>query len=98
MYKAKAMEHNKKYILRGRIFLHELKLGNPCQHCGEDNPKVLEFDHINPEDKKQEIAYMATHAYSIETIKKEIEKCVILCANCHRERTAIQQDWYKYNI
>ena len=35
---------------------------------------------------------------TLHTIKKEIEKCVILCANCHRERTAIQQDWYKYNI
>lgn len=97
IYKEKAKNHNKKYTLRGRIFLRELKMSNPCVYCGESNPNVLEFDHINPSEKKNEIAYMATHAYSIETIKKEACKCVILCANCHRERTARQLGWYNYN-
>ena len=97
IYKEKARKLNKKYILRGRVFLRELKMSNACVSCGESNPNVLEFDHINPDEKKNEIAYMATHAYSIESIKKEACKCIILCANCHRKRTARQLGWYYYN-
>ena len=67
------------------------------------NPKALEFNHRDPATKYRnkngktvDISKMALASgknskvksrYSIKTILAEIEKCDILCANCHREHT-----------
>ena len=95
-YKKRSKEHTKRYKKYGRKLIYEFKLGNPCSACGESNPVVLEFDHIDPKKKRNDVSYMATHGYSIESLEKEIEKCIILCANCHRQKTAKQQNWHSY--
>lgn len=46
-------------------------------------PGALEFHHINPEDKEFRISRMLTRSFK-ETVK-ELKKCVLVCANCHRE-------------
>ncbi len=63
-------------------------LKNKCSICGYDkNPAALEFHH--PEDNKDtEIAKLAAKSWSIplkNKIDNEISKCIIVCANCHRE-------------
>lgn len=45
----------------------------------------MDFDHLKP--KSFELAKAASHYRSLETIKKEIDKCEVVCANCHRIRT-----------
>lgn len=55
-----------------------------CCKCGEKRPYVLDFHHTNPEEKDNTIAHMLKSA-SLENLQKEIKKCVLLCANCHRE-------------
>jgi hypothetical protein len=47
---------------------------------------VLDFDHVKGE-KKKAIADMVSNYYSIKTIKEEMRKCEIRCANCHRKKT-----------
>ena len=60
-------------------------LGGKCLHCGYAKYKeVLEFHHRNPSEKKFSIA-LKGHCRSWERVKAEIEKCDLLCANCHRE-------------
>ncbi|MGL5719013.1 MAG: hypothetical protein ACRCX2_38785 [Paraclostridium sp.] len=54
---------------------------------------MLEFDHLDGVDKKFNISDSTAH--SIASIEAEIAKCRVLCANCHRRRTAVQQGWYK---
>jgi hypothetical protein len=66
-----------------------------CIDCENNNPIVLDFDHINPEDKKHEVSKMLHDGYSWENILLEINKCDVRCANCHRIRTAEQQSWYR---
>ena len=61
-----------------------------CYICGYDKFKrALEFHHINPSEKSFGIGTLISkRAWSIETkrmIDLEISKCVVLCANCHRE-------------
>ena len=41
---------------------------------------------------------MIHDGYSWSNILKEIDKCECRCANCHRIKTAIEQDWYKYKV
>ena len=55
-----------------------------CQRCGYDKCKqAIEFHHIDSSKKDKTVSDMKTH--SEENIFAELEKCAILCANCHRE-------------
>jgi hypothetical protein len=80
--KTRAIENAK------RVFLY--LLAHPCQDCGEEDPVVLEFDHVSGEKLSAITNMVRGGAYRWDTIAEEIEKCVVRCANCHRRRTAIQ--------
>ena len=69
---------------------------NPCITCGESDPIVLEFDHREGTEKIESISNLVSHS-SWERIKNEIEKCDVLCANCHRRKSA-KQFGYKRHI
>lgn len=79
--------------IRNRQFLWDFLKRNPCIDCGEVNPVVLELDHIR--DKSSNISNLVAQAVSIEKIQKELNKCEVRCANCHRCKTAKQFNWYK---
>lgn len=78
-----------------RAFLLSYLSGRRCVDCGEADPVVLEFDHIDPTSKKHEIAQMVSDGLSIKAVAIEIEKCEIRCANCHRRKTAAQLGWFR---
>lgn len=64
-------------------FVQEIK-ANPCTDCGGSFPYyVMDFDH--KENKKFKISGFGSRG--LETVKKEIAKCDLVCANCHRQRT-----------
>ena len=60
-------------------------LNHPCADCGEADPIVLEFDHLK--DKAFNIG-ASLSGRSWASILDEIAKCDVVCANCHRRRTA----------
>lgn len=75
-----------------RRYIFEYLLEHPCVDCGESNPLVLEFDHVRGK-KRFSISSVMNSTYRIETIQKEIDKCEVRCANCHRRKTAQEWDW-----
>lgn len=59
--------------------------GGECQICGYKRYRgALEFHHINPDEKEFGISKDGA-TRSLEESKKEADKCVLVCANCHRE-------------
>jgi transcription elongation factor Elf1 len=56
-----------------------------CSVCGEKHPSVIEFHHTNADKKDSTVANMVKRGLPIFRIKKEIRKCIVLCANCHRK-------------
>lgn len=84
----------KKVIQTAKEYVWDYLSNHPCVECGQDNPVVLEFDHL--EDKSKSISLLVGQGYSIKTIKKEIAKCQVLCANCHRKKTAKDLGWYEW--
>ena len=93
-YKARAARTKRVSIERNQRFLAEYLKSHPCVDCGESDPYVLEFDHLR--NKVASVSMMAMHACSLEKIMREIEKCEIRCANCHRRKTRKQFGWFKW--
>ncbi len=84
----------KKLYIKNKKYIYDILLKNPCVVCGESDPACLDFDHIDPSEKEFHISqsvYM-----SAKKVQKEIEKCQVLCANCHRKKTAKQFGWYSW--
>lgn len=66
-------------------------LEHPCVDCAEKDPIVLEFHHVDASRKMDAVARLLDAGW--KNVLREIEKCVVLCANCHRRRTAKQAHW-----
>ena len=56
-----------------------------CAKCGyNEYPTALDFHHLDPTQKDTTVARMIANNYSLERAFTEIDKCICLCANCHR--------------
>jgi len=69
------VERNKKFVLEHMT---------PCIECGEADPVVIDFHHLNATEKEDGISKLIWNNSSLGKIKTEIDKCVCLCSNCHR--------------
>lgn len=77
---------NKKLTCKARI--DEIKLALGCTDCGfNSHPAALDFDHLPGFEKSDTVATLVG-AGKLELALAEIEKCEVVCANCHRIRTA----------
>jgi hypothetical protein len=61
---------------------------HPCVDCSEADIVVLQFDHLG--NKERDVASMLSGSWSWSAIEREIAKCEVRCANCHRLRTALR--------
>ena len=64
-------------------WFNDYKFKLKCSKCGESHPATLDFHH--KKEKSKGINFMTHWGYAKDTIKKEIDKCEVLCANCHRK-------------
>ena len=83
-------ERRRRYIERVCEYLSV----HPCVDCGETDPVVLDFDHVG-DNKTATISHLLGTVASWEKLAREIDKCEVRCANCHRRKTAKEQGWYK---
>lgn len=83
-------ERARQQMLRGRDKrrkLDLLKMGRPCYDCGGMfPPESLDWDHLPGKEKKFNISQAQSR--KIDDVIDEIAKCQLVCANCHRTRTA----------
>lgn len=89
---------NRRYY-ENRAFIIEYKMARGCADCGyREHPSALEFDHLPQFEKHQMISRLVLgHRGPLEA---EIAKCEVVCANCHRIRTAERGQpsayWHNY--
>ena len=70
-------------------FISWVKIGVGCYDCGyNEHPAALDFDHVRG-GKTAGLGQMQT--YSLVAIQAEMMKCEVVCANCHRVRTATRK-------
>jgi transcription elongation factor Elf1 len=93
-YKSKCKECDQTYRYNSfntklEIILQELNREYKCERCGYNkNSAAIHFHHLDPNDKDLEVSSIS-RTLSIDSMRdllaKEIEKCAILCSNCHME-------------
>lgn len=74
------------YERRARLYeyLQQIKAKARCGYCGENHPATLQFHHRDPSQKEFNVSEFVTRQLGgIDKLKKEIEKCDVVCANCH---------------
>lgn len=86
----------RKHVYRRRkeikLWFEDFKKNLKCSICGENHPATLDFHHRDRKSKEFGINLIVHSGHSKEKILKELEKCEVLCANCHRKlhyKTAI---------
>lgn len=92
-YECKVCENRKRFKWRLKHF-HELKrkaveyLGGKCRLCGYNKSLyALEFNHLKEFKKEHEPSRLLQKGWSWDRVKPEIDKCELLCSNCHKEIT-----------
>lgn len=79
------LDRNKRYRKSIQSFIKQVKESSPCLDCGVKYPYyVMDFDHL--ENKEFDVNFLSATG-RIGALKKEIEKCELVCSNCHRKRT-----------
>lgn len=69
-----------------RLWIQELKESEPCVDCGLRYPYwVMDFDHLD--GKVLNVSQAVQHGWGRERLQSEIDKCELVCSNCHRTRT-----------
>ena len=76
---------NKKRELEYRTWFRELKSTLKCEECPEDNVATLDFHHRDPSQKEMAVSDLVKRQWSKKRILEEIDKCSVLCSNCHRK-------------
>ena len=91
-YSKSYYEKNKKEVIRKinakkkvhKDWFTEFKATKSCTKCGESRPATLDFHHVTPINTNKKVHKLVSDGHTKTRILKEIEKCVVLCSNCHR--------------
>lgn len=85
------LENKQKYIDKAKVYtqncvdwFNEFKQKLKCERCPEDRYWVLDFHHKDPNEKDVEVSLLVRKGNKKKLIE-EINKCIVLCANCHRD-------------
>jgi hypothetical protein len=92
---ASVRKNEKKKRAELRKFIDDYKLARGCRDCGFDkHPAALDFNHRDAKEKEFHIS-VAFHRVGRAKLMREIEKCDVVCANCHRIQTAQDRELRK---
>lgn len=80
--------------LRAQVLDHVRQ--HPCVDCGEADPIVLEFDHVDA--KLASISVLLSRTATRAAVEAEIARCEVVCTNCHRRRTASRAGWRRLSV
>lgn len=81
-YRKASLKSKPKFKKTRALWMQDIKSKFSCKKCGENRIPCLDFHHRNPKKKELNIGVMVWHT-SKQRILDEIDKCDVLCRNCH---------------
>lgn len=79
----KVKAHVKTIRAAGKVKWSAFKSTLKCTQCGFNHPAALDFHHTNPSEKENLVSALVSNGCYAAAMR-EVQKCVVLCANCHR--------------
>jgi hypothetical protein len=90
--RAAELEYQKTKYGRRSAMISHIKLMLGCADCGfNSHPAALEFDHLPGSTKVRAVSLLLMG--SLKIVFEEIDKCEVVCSNCHRIRTSNRDQW-----
>lgn len=91
--KARAVAKRRANKALSKPYVDNLKATTPCRDCKRFfHPESMDFDHLK--DKGREVSILVNSGFSLDKVKAEIAKCVLVCASCHRVRTFLRRQGF----
>lgn len=87
---------DRKYKAKNVRRLLDVLSTRSCVECGENDPIVLEFDHLDRTTKCDSIGNLIGRSRGWAKIQREIDKCQVLCSNCHKLKTVAENSTTTY--
>ena len=81
-----------------RKWFAEFKATKSCIECGENHPATLDFHHVIHDKDHRKVNDLVSDGHAKSRIMQEIEKCVVLCSNCHRKHHHNEREIHKKRI
>lgn len=89
-YKRERDQRRRMYL---KTMIDQIKAETPCADCGIKFPPVaMDFDHCKGLGKNKNVSGFVSGAYNLNLVLREIEMCEVVCACCHRIRTAARKE------
>lgn len=93
-HKQRVASNRKTYATKNQLLVLD-RLASGCVDCGESDVRVLEFDHLPEFQKLANVSSLVSG--SSDKLIEEMNKCDVVCANCHKRRTYSRLPSYKSN-
>jgi chorismate-pyruvate lyase len=94
-YIDKAHKRNIEIRQKSLSYIGSFLRSHRCVDCGETDILVLEFDHKTRSDKYKEISRLIKTRGSLKRLVEEMSKCEVRCANCHRRKSAKEENSWR---
>ncbi len=86
LFSPSKLNFTRRRMIRNREFIKDYKKDKKCEICGYNKyTKISIFHHKEGEEKNNTVSNLMKSLKNLDTIKKEIDECIILCPDCHRE-------------
>ena len=97
--KKKRKQQNQLKDKRQHLVLEEMqRRGGKCAKCGFSDIRALDWHHLDPNEKVNSISEMVRDRVSMDKLQAELDKCELICANCHRIEEQRLGNWTKNKI
>ena len=77
------------------MWIEDVREKLSCINCGFSDPRALHFHHLDAATKETTVSRLVHGGASVERIRREMAKCVVLCANCHMIEHS--EDWLNFD-
>jgi hypothetical protein len=95
-HQARSSALKERRVDQARAFVTGYLTEHACTDCDVHDPVILEFDHVGA--KSRAISDMVCRGTAVDRIRAEVAKCEVVCANCHRRRTARRAGWARLDL
>ena len=97
--KKKRKQQNQLKDKRQHFVLEEMqRRGGKCAKCGFSDIRALDWHHLDPTEKVDSISNLERNRVNMDKLQAELDKCELICANCHRIEEQRLGNWTKNKI